>query len=331
MKFRAAVLEQLNKPLVIRELEVPPLQFGQVLVKIKQAGICGSQLSEIKGWKGNERFLPHLMGHEGYGEVCDTGFGITKVKIGDNVVLHWRKGSGIEADFPKYGNVGAGKVATFAEYSIVSENRLTKVEDIPADFGCLLGCALTTGFGAVNHEAKVKIGEKVLVLGCGSVGLSVIKGCSLAGAIIHSYDIIDKTLYTSDNGCDTFYDNKECIKNHRYDAIFDTVANPKLLNTCIHQLNDGGRYVLLGQPAPDTIFNLDNIYKIFGGESKSIVISQGGSTNPDIDIPHYINLWMYNRMNYKTIISSYYDFDSINGAIEHIKNGRCYGKAIITI
>src|SRR5213079_2232803 len=130
MKFRAAILVELKKPLVIEEIETPPLRFGQVLVKILCSGVCGAQINEIEGAKGPDRFLPHLLGHEATATVVEVGEGITTVAPGDNVVCHWRKGTGLQAPTPVYSSeslprINAGWVTTFSGYSIVSENRLT--------------------------------------------------------------------------------------------------------------------------------------------------------------------------------------------------------------
>ena len=169
MKFKAAVLCELKKPLEILEIEpLKPLQPGQVLVKIFYSGICGSQLGEIDGKKGHDKYLPHLLGHEGSGEVVEIGPGVRFVRPGDRVVLHWKKGSGIEAETAKFACgekiINSGWVTTFSEYTVVSENRVTP---IPADFDLrlapLFGCAVTTGFGAVVNDAKLKIGESAVV------------------------------------------------------------------------------------------------------------------------------------------------------------------------
>jgi threonine dehydrogenase-like Zn-dependent dehydrogenase len=121
---KAAVLEKINAPLTVADVELGELSLGQVLVRILVSGICGAQLQEIAGNKNNAKFVPHLLGHEGCGIVEDVGAGVTKVKKGDKVVMHWRKGDGIEADFPTYVFKGktmrSGKVTTFSEYSIVS-------------------------------------------------------------------------------------------------------------------------------------------------------------------------------------------------------------------
>jgi Zn-dependent alcohol dehydrogenase len=98
--MKAAVLEKLKKPLVIHTLEVPSLNYGQVLVELKYSGICGRQIQEIDGSKGPDKFLPHLMGHEGGGIVRKIGYGVSKCKVGDHVVLHWRESKGIQSSFP---------------------------------------------------------------------------------------------------------------------------------------------------------------------------------------------------------------------------------------
>ena len=129
MKALAAILVELNKPLILEEIEIPKLTFGQVLVKVLCSGICGSQLGEIDGAKGKDDYLPHLLGHEGAGTVIDTGEGVTTVQEGDHVVIHWRPSSGIQSPTPNYKwgrkQVNAGWVTTFNEQAVISENRLT--------------------------------------------------------------------------------------------------------------------------------------------------------------------------------------------------------------
>ena len=121
--MKAAVLTSLNADLEIINLNIPELKKGQVLVDIKAAGVCGAQLNQKKGIKIKEKFLPCLMGHEGSGIVEKVGPGVEKVKPGDKVVMHWRKSSGIDSEFPEYdsklGKVGSGLITTFSEFSIV--------------------------------------------------------------------------------------------------------------------------------------------------------------------------------------------------------------------
>src|SRR5262245_60888203 len=143
MKTAAAILVEQRKPLVVDEVEIPPLGYGQVLVNVKASRICGSQLGEIDGVKGPDRWLPHLLGHEGGGVVLEVGPEVRHVRQGDRVVLHWRPGRGIESRPPSYGwngkTVNAGFVTTFNPLAVISENRLTVVEpDIDYEVCCLL-------------------------------------------------------------------------------------------------------------------------------------------------------------------------------------------------
>ena len=132
LRFKAAILEYNNRPLTIDEVTFSgPLGPGQILVRIYYSGICGKQIEEIKGIAGPDRYLPHLLGHEGSGVVIDIGPGVNKVAPGDYVVLHWLKGSGMDAQTPVYTRngkrVNAGWITTFNEYGVVSENRVTSI------------------------------------------------------------------------------------------------------------------------------------------------------------------------------------------------------------
>ena len=170
---QAAILVAQHQPLLVDTIELPDqLDVGQVLVEVKVSGICGSQLGEIDGVKGPDRFLPHLMGHEGFGKVLETGAGVKHVQVGDSVVLHWRQGAGIQAEPPIYRwrgqKLNAGWVTTFNRHAVVSENRCTKVpSDTDPEKAALFGCAITTGFGVVENNAKLKAGESVVVFGAG--------------------------------------------------------------------------------------------------------------------------------------------------------------------
>ena len=129
---KAAILAQSRAPLIIDEIEFPDaLGVGQVLVKVLHTSICGAQLNEIDAVKGPDKFLPHLLGHEASAEVIETGPGVTSVKEGDIVVLHWRPSLGIQSQPASYrwrgAKLNAGWVTTFNEYGVVSENRMTVI------------------------------------------------------------------------------------------------------------------------------------------------------------------------------------------------------------
>src|SRR5579863_8127296 len=198
---RAAILAQSRQPLVVDEIAIPEeLDAGQVLVKVLYTTICGAQINEIDALKGVDRFLPHLLGHEASAEVLEIGPGVTSVKPGDTVVLHWRPSRGIQSRTPAYSwrgeKLNAGWVTTFNQYAVISENRMTP---IPAGFDLrtapLLGCAVTTAAGVVNNNAHLKIGESVVVFGVGGVGLNVVQFAALAGGHpIVAVDLLDHKL-----------------------------------------------------------------------------------------------------------------------------------------
>src|SRR6201993_905094 len=126
---RAAILAQSRQPLVVDEIALPEaLDVGQVLVKVLHTTICGAQINEIDAVKGPDKFLPHLLGHEASAEVVEIGPGVTAVKPGDTVVLHWRPSNGIQSRTPAYSWCGqklnAGWVTTFNQYAVISENRM---------------------------------------------------------------------------------------------------------------------------------------------------------------------------------------------------------------
>src|SRR5688500_1654031 len=166
MKTLAAILVEQKAPLVVDEVEVPEPTFGQVLVRVLRSGICGSQLGEIDGKKGPDRWLPHLLGHGATGLVEQVGPHVSTVKPGDRVVLHWRPGAGIAAPTASYAGKGkklnAGQATPFQERTVVSEDRVPKVPAaLDADVGVLYGCALATAFGCLANDARLKPGESV--------------------------------------------------------------------------------------------------------------------------------------------------------------------------
>src|SRR5712692_5176832 len=201
MKIKAAILVQQHAPLELAEIKSPDrLHFGQVLVKVYYSGICGAQINEIEGAKGPDKFLPHLLGHEGSGTVLDVGLGVRTVKTGDRVVMHWRPGAGLQSETPTYrwngSRVNAGWVTTFNDCAVVSENRVTPIPgDLDLRLAPLFGCAVTTAMGVVNRDAGVRIGQSVVVFGVGGVGVNIVQSASLVSAHpIVAVDIVDSKL-----------------------------------------------------------------------------------------------------------------------------------------
>jgi S-(hydroxymethyl)glutathione dehydrogenase/alcohol dehydrogenase len=335
--MKAVILKKLNSDLAVDNVELTPLQYGQVLVKNIVSGLCGAQLQEIAGLKGNANFLPHLMGHEGCGIVQEVGAGVATVKVGDKVVMHWRKGDGIEAPFPKYiydgKEMSSGKVTTLSEYSIVSENRLTSVpQDTPEELCALLGCGLTTALGVITNEANVKVGESILIIGAGGVGLNLIQGAKLVSAYpIVAMDIIEeKRDLCLSVGATHFINSTTEVTDQKFDVIIDTTGNDKAINYAISLLSGKGKLILVGQPKPGQDVIIPNANKLFNGTGQTIKATQGGMTSPVDDIPRYLNLYNAGLLDISKIITHRFDIDNINEAFSLLKSGKA-GRIIINI
>lgn len=337
MKAEAAVLIEQNKPLQITEITIPEPVAGQVLVRVKASGICGAQLREITGAAGYDKYLPHLLGHEGGGIVLKTGPGVHKVKKGDHVVLHWRKGTGAEAAPAKYNDgIGGGPVTTFNEACLVSENRVTKIEkDIPFSVAALMGCAITTGFGLVYNEAKLKAGQSIAVCGVGGVGLNVIQAADIAGAgRIVAIDIDHQKLVTAEYfGANSFVINDDPIlfkqEVGKIDVFVDCTGAASVINLGLQAVKPGGKMILVGQPKNGETVSFDNFSQHYCG--KTIIDSQGGLTNPDTDIPRYLDLYRSQKLNVKGLITRATKLKDVNTTIDLLRKGRITGRAIINM
>lgn len=341
--MKAAVLTQLNAPLEICEVEpILPLSYGQVLVRVLAAGICGAQLQEIRGEKGGP--LPHLMGHEGCGLVEAIGPGVKRVKPGDKVVMHWRKAAGIESEFPRYRFNGSkptalslkptadheftsGLVTTWAEQTICSENRLTPV---PADTdpvtATLLGCSLSTAMATVESEARW--GERVLVIGCGGLGLALIAALDMVEPRqLCACDIHEEKRFSAEtSGADFINLQNGAPLTGEYDLILDTAGAPSAAETAIERLAPSGRYVMIGQPAPGKPICINSARHLFDGDGKTIKATQGGGFRPDLDLPRYIKIAECMRL--WPLISHRYALADINAALDRVRAGEA-GRVLI--
>ena len=334
--MKAAVLVEINAPLAVCDVELTELKVGQVLVKVLVSGLCGAQLHEIRGHKGNAKFLPHLMGHEGCGVVEAVGDGVTTVKVGDKVVMHWRPGTGIEAPFPSYvldgKSMSSGKVTTLSEYSIVSENRLTTVpQDTPPEFCAILGCALTTAMGIIDNEVDLKFGESVAVIGTGGVGLNLIQAAAMKSAcpIIAVDNNPTKKQMCLDVGASKFYTSIDQIEE-KVDIVIDTTGISEVITQGISILSNTGRMILVGQPAPGKFVTVMNAVNLFNGIGHSIKATQGGKTNPQEDIPRYIRLHKEGLLDVSKLITHTFTLDQINQAFDLLKSGNA-GRIMIKI
>lgn len=339
---RAAILVELKKPLVVDEIGLPAqLDAGQVLVEIHVSGICGSQLGEIDGAKGEDRFLPHLLGHEGSGTVLGAGPGVRHVKPGDKVVLHWRKGAGIEAGPPAYtwrgAKLNAGWITTFNRHAVISENRLTAIPaDSDLEVAALFGCAVTTGFGVVQNNARLKIGDSVVVFGAGGVGLNIVQAANLAGAWpIVAVDLHDNRLALARQMGATHLVNSARedarvrireVAGPSLDVFIDNTGQPAIIQMGYELTGPQGRVTLVGVPRKGNDISIHSLPLHFG---KVLAGSHGGEAVPERDIPRYHALFKAGRIRLRELLTERFALQDINTAIARMRDGSLAGRCLI--
>lgn len=334
MKTKAAVLYEIGKPLVIEEIEIPELKEGQVLVKILYSGVCHTQLHEIQGTKGPDKYLPHLLGHEGSGIVEEVGEGVTKVKKGDYVILSWIKGIGKEAGSTKYkgkdGNeINSGAVTTFSERTIVSENRLIKADSkTPADIAALLGCAVPTGMGMVFNLLDNEPGKSIVVFGIGGIGSnSILAAKSRNYNPIIAVDIHENKLeHAKELGAthtinakneDVLMKISEITKDG-VDFSIEAIGNTKTMEMAFKSLKKGGKTVVAGNAGKGKIMSIDPSDLNMG---KKLLGTWGGETNTDRDIPMYEKMYLNGELPLSKLITKVYKLENINEAFQDLERG----------
>jgi S-(hydroxymethyl)glutathione dehydrogenase/alcohol dehydrogenase len=343
MKIKAAILVANNAPLELAEIETPDrLGYGQVLVRIQYSGICGAQINEIEGAKGPDKFLPHLLGHEGCASVLEVGEGVRTVKKGDKVVMHWRPSNGIQSQTPTYRwgakTVNAGWVTTFNDHAVVSENRLTP---IPADFDSklapLFGCAITTAVGVINNNAHVKVGQSVVVFGVGGVGLCIAQAAQLVSAHpIIAVDIVDAKLDMAKRFGATHCINskktpdlekaiRDIVGAQGADVIVETTGSARMIETAYNLTQAKGKTILVGVPRKgDNI----SIYSLPLHFKKILTGSEGGDSEPHNDIPRYLRLVQAGKFRLDGLITHEFPLEKINEAIRLVKAGEA-GRVVV--
>jgi S-(hydroxymethyl)glutathione dehydrogenase/alcohol dehydrogenase len=343
MKMKAAILETLQAPLVLDQVDVPALECGQVLVQTHSSGICGAQLGEIAGTKGPDKFLPHLLGHEGAGVVLDIGPGVTHVRKGDHVVMHWRKGVGIHARTPTYAwgarSVNSGWVSTFNECAVVSENRVTSIpKDVPFEIATLMGCAVTTALGLINNLAQLKIGQSVAVFGCGGVGLNVVQGAAMVSADpIIAIDIYDHKLALASQFGATHTINstradvrdevRKIVGPAGVDVFVENTGLVRLIEQAYELTAATGKTILVGVPKHDEDITIHSLPLHFG---KVLIGCEGGGADPTVDIPRYIRLYRRGKLDLDRLITHRLPFNDINAALDKVRAGDV-GRCILSM
>jgi S-(hydroxymethyl)glutathione dehydrogenase / alcohol dehydrogenase len=334
MKTQAALLVQTGQPLVLADIETPALKPGQVLVEIAYSGACGTQVMEWRGDKGEDKWVPHCLGHEGTGTVLEVGSAVTKVKVGDKVVLSWIKGTGIEAGGAVYDwdgrKVNAGGVTTFQRHSVVSENRLTLLPpDLPMDVAVLLGCAAPTGMGAVYNVLKVQPGDAVAVFGTGGIGINALMAAALAGAMPvigidpnptrRALAQLYGATHVIDAAGDVLAEIKKIVPQG-VDLAVESSGIPAVMEQAINATRQqGGRAVVIGNAKHGAVLPLNP--GVFN-QGKSLLGTWGGDSVPDRDYGRYGRLLSSGRFPVRDLLSKPYSLAQADQALQDLAAGK---------
>ena len=332
---RAAILNRIGAKLEIAEVEIPPLTRGQVLVKMLYSGLCRSQLMEIKGGRGNDQWLPHMLGHEGSGIVEAIGPGVTRFSKGDEVIAGWMKTDGLEGEPPKYkwGEriVNAGRVTTFSNYSVISENRLVlKPEILNFKQAVLFGCAIPTGAGLVLNEIVPSAHVNICLIGLGGIGMAALM--ALVSVRISNIIAIDTSVNKLNFAKSLGVPH---VLNPKYDDIRKDVKNlfPNGADICIECAGHGstielgfdlvkfhgGELIFASHPPDNQTISLKPHDLISG---KKIRGSWGGECDPCRDVPKFSSMLVEAGMPISDLVADVYPLSSINNAFQDLDRGR---------
>ncbi len=327
----AAVLTHTKKPLELMQLQIPPLKKGQLLVHIAYSGLCRTQLNEIFELKGEDKFLPHTLGHEGSGIVLEIGEGVTKVKPGDKVVLTWLKGAGHDVPFTHYQSssctVNSGAISTFLERAVVSENRVVPIpHEMPLREAALLGCALPTGAGVVKNEMQISRGQSFALFGCGGIGLSSLLFAVQRGAHpIIAVDVNEKKLERAralgaTHLVDARNDPVGAIVEicGGVDFAFESAGKREAMEAAFRSLKAHGLCILAGNLPKGETISIDPFDLICG---KQIRGTWGGKSAIDADVAVYADLFLKGELRLSELITHEVPLSEINALVEQLQRG----------
>ena len=322
ISFKAAVLREIGKDPNIEEVFIKePLKGKQVLVKIHYSGICGKQLEEISGHFGEDKYLPHMIGHEGLGEIIEIGPKVNDLKVGQKVILHWMDSyEDNETPLPNYfqgdSKINAGYLVTFSEYCITKSSKLTPIRKTSIELEknlFLLGCGLTTGIGCVLNESNVTKNDHILVVGLGGVGLSILVGLSLKGII--NFDILELKkeahLRASFYKPKSSYFNIEDIKKN-YNKIFYCIGSETIFPKVYNKLSTNGVIYMVGVPSKNAMITIP-LLSIH--QKKMLTGSFGGLIKPRKDIPKFIDMIDSGLINLNNLVGEQFPLSNIKEAL----------------
>ena len=359
MKIRAAVLEQTGGPHHVQELDLAPPGPNEVLVRLRATGVCHSDFNAIDGTA--ETRCPAVLGHEGAGVVEAVGPATTRVAVGDHVALSWAPSCGACAEclrdlpqlcstaWPAMGTGGLldgttrlsrdgepvyhySFLSTFAEACVVPENCCVPIpRDVPFDVAGLVGCAVTTGVGAVWRTAQVRPGDRVAVIGCGGVGLSALMAAVAVGAepviavdaapakldVARSFGATDGVLWAG-----SAVGTAEAVREASgggVDYAIEATGRPEAMLAAFLSTRARGAAVLIGIPREDAVLPLPALS--IPRMERRVLGSIYGSSRPERDFGRTLDLYRSGRLPLDRLVSHRLPLDAVEDAFALMRSG----------
>ncbi len=352
--MRAAILRNTGDETleIADDVDALPLGPTDVRVQIKATGVCHSDLHGMKG--DLPQGAPFVPGHEGAGIITEVGEAVTKLAVGDHIVVAWSPPCGqcyacveqrqpqlcvmiqfVVAGMPRFKQgdtelFGMAGTGTFAEEMVLPQEAAVKIDDdVPFDVASLVGCGVATGVGAAINTAKVEPGSTCVVIGCGGVGISIIQGCRIAGAAVivavdlnaDKQEMAKKFGATHACGPDELADLKASITGEAggFDYGFEAIGLPQTVRSAYDATRRGGTVVVVGVGGFDKIVEF-NMFELFFDE-KSIKGSYYGSSDVRRDFNRLLRLWKAGKLDLEGMITQRVGLDDVNEAIQQMIRG----------
>jgi Zn-dependent alcohol dehydrogenase len=353
------VLERTGAELRVEELELAEPRTGEVLVRLHASGVCHSDQNAIDGTA--ETRCPAVLGHEGAGVVERVGPGVTRVRPGDHVALSWAPSCGAceeclrglphlcSVAWPAMGEGGLldgttrlsrdgspvyhySLVSSFAEAAVVAERSCVPIpDDVPFEIAGLVGCAVTTGLGAVWRTARVRPGDRVAVLGCGGVGLSAVLGAVAAGAgtlvaVDAAGSKLDVARELGASGGVLWAGSPEATaeavreaSGGGVDYAIEATGRPEAMLAAFLSTRPRGAAVLIGIPRADAVLPLPAIS--IPRLERRVLGSLYGSSYPERDFPLILDLYRRGRLPLDRLVTHRLPLDEVGRAFELLRSG----------
>jgi S-(hydroxymethyl)glutathione dehydrogenase / alcohol dehydrogenase len=366
LQYDAAVLHRPGAALAIERISAVPLGRSDVLVRVRAAGLCHTDLEVIEG---SLRYpMPILLGHEAAGVVEEVGSAVAKVRRGDHVILSWNPHCGhcfycdralpilcadylaqgpraVAFDGESKGRLEDGRelkhlmfLGAFGEYCIVQEQQAIPVgNEIPFDRACLIGCGVMTGVGAALNVARIGRADCVMVIGCGAVGLSAVQGARLAGAAdIIACDIDDEKLKLAARMGATACVNAKTedaialarsrTSGRGADAVIEAAGSAAAFRLSVEAVRPGGEVIWLGK------IDVDKDVAFRWGalmQEKRIRRSSYGDARPARDFPLLARAYLEGRLMLDELITQRIRLDAINAGFAALKRGEAIRSVVV--